>query len=136
MDNTTVWLLLGALVALLMAGTAAVLLVRVLKARKLLLDAGVPLRDKALVWAAVIYTVSPVDLLPDPVYLDDIGFLLLALRSLHSAARAAGAGAARRPAGKRPVEHRPAAKRPLTHPSAEHLNPAATFRRPGATDGA
>ncbi|MFJ3142052.1 YkvA family protein [Streptomyces halstedii] len=92
MDNTTVWLLLGALVALLMAGTAAVLLVRVLKARKLLLDAGVPLRDKALVWAAVIYTVSPVDLLPDPVYLDDIGFLLLALRSLHSAARAAGAG--------------------------------------------
>ncbi|MFJ3278784.1 YkvA family protein [Streptomyces halstedii] len=89
MDNTTVWLLLGALVALLMAGTAAVLLVRVLKARKLLLAAGVPLRDKALVWAAVIYTVSPVDLLPDPVYLDDIGFLLLAL---HSAARAAGAG--------------------------------------------
>jgi hypothetical protein len=30
--------------------------------------------------------VSPLDLLPDPVYLDGIGVLLLALRSLHAAA--------------------------------------------------
>ncbi|MCX4967766.1 YkvA family protein [Streptomyces sp. NBC_00654] len=84
--DTTVWLLLGALVALLTLGVAAVLLVRVIRARNLLRDAGIPLRDKALVWAAVIYTVSPVDLLPDPVYLDDIGFLMLALRALHAAA--------------------------------------------------
>lgn len=34
----------------------------------------------------MLYTVSPVDLIPDPVYLDDIGILLLALRSLHAAA--------------------------------------------------
>lgn len=40
---------------------------------------------------AVAYTVSPVDLIPDPVYLDDIGLLLLALRSLHAAAGAVGA---------------------------------------------
>ncbi|MFD9425729.1 MULTISPECIES: YkvA family protein [unclassified Streptomyces] len=106
--DTTAWLLIGAAAALLTLGVAAILLVRVIKARKLLLDAGIPLRDKALVWAAVIYTVSPVDLLPDPVYLDDIGFLMLALRSLHAAA----AGGAR---GVRPR--------------------AATFRRPGATDG-
>ncbi|MFE4693156.1 YkvA family protein [Streptomyces sp. NPDC056749] len=90
--DTSVWLVVGAVAVLLMAGTAAVLLVRVIRARKLLVDAGVPLHNKALVWAAVIYTVSPVDLLPDPVYLDDIGVLLLALRSLHSAAHAAGAG--------------------------------------------
>ncbi|MER5680860.1 MULTISPECIES: YkvA family protein [Streptomyces] len=90
--DVSVWLVVGAVAVLLMAGTAAVLLVRVIRARKLLVDAGVPLHNKALVWAAVIYTVSPVDLLPDPVYLDDIGFLLLALRSLHSAAHAAGAG--------------------------------------------
>ncbi|KPC80965.1 MULTISPECIES: YkvA family protein [Streptomyces] len=88
--DTSVWLIIGALALLLMAGAAAVLLVRVIRARKLLVDAGIPLRNKALVWAAVIYTVSPVDLLPDPVYLDDIGFLLLALRSLHTAAHAAG----------------------------------------------
>lgn len=36
----------------------------------------------------MIYTVSPVDLIPDPVYLDDIGLLMLALRSLHAAAAA------------------------------------------------
>ncbi|MFD6280725.1 YkvA family protein [Streptomyces sp. NPDC060209] len=93
--DTSVWLLVGALAVLLMAGAAAVLLVRVIRARRLLVDAGVPLHNKALVWAAVIYTVSPVDLLPDPVYLDDIGFLLLALRSLHAAAHAAGAGRGR-----------------------------------------
>ncbi|MFG2595825.1 YkvA family protein [Streptomyces sp. NPDC048462] len=90
--DTTAWLIIGAALALLTMGVAGVLLVRVFRARKLLVDAGIPLRNKALVWAAVIYTVSPVDLLPDPVYLDDIGFLMLALRSLHAAARAAGAG--------------------------------------------
>ncbi|SEB74673.1 Protein of unknown function [Streptomyces sp. 2131.1] len=90
--DTKAWIVVGAAVALLMLAVAGVLLVRVLKARKLLAEAGVPLHNKALVWAAVLYTVSPVDLLPDPVYLDDIGFLLLALRSLHSAARAAGVG--------------------------------------------
>ncbi|MGW0363074.1 DUF1232 domain-containing protein [Streptomyces sp. NPDC002990] len=84
------WLTVAVIVALGLAITAAVLLVRVLRARRLLLDAGVPLRDKALFWVAVAYTVSPVDLIPDPVYLDDIGVLLLALRSLHAAAAAAG----------------------------------------------
>ncbi|MFJ9624367.1 YkvA family protein [Streptomyces sp. NPDC101181] len=88
--DTTAWLVVAAVAALITLALAVVLLVRVFKARKLLMDAGVPLRSKALVWAAVIYTVSPVDLLPDPVYLDDIGLLLVALRSLHSAAAAAG----------------------------------------------
>ncbi|MEU9376289.1 YkvA family protein [Streptomyces sp. NPDC048255] len=87
MDGT-VWLTVAALVAAALAVAAAVLLVRVLRARRLLLDSGIPLRDKALFWAAVIYTVSPVDLVPDPVYLDDIGVLLLTLRSLHAAAAA------------------------------------------------
>ncbi|MEV6684810.1 YkvA family protein [Streptomyces sp. NPDC051130] len=81
-----VWLTLAAVVAAALALYAAVLLVRVFKARRLLLDAGIPLRDKALFWFAVLYTISPVDLIPDPVYLDDIGVLLLALRSLHAAA--------------------------------------------------
>ncbi|MEV6579695.1 YkvA family protein [Streptomyces sp. NPDC051582] len=84
----TVWLTIAAVVALGLAIVAGVLLVRVFAARRLLLDAGIPLRDKALFWVAVIYTVSPVDLIPDPVYLDDIGVLLLALRSLHAAAAA------------------------------------------------
>lgn len=81
-----VWLIVAAVAAAVLAVVAAVLLVRVFAARRLLVDAGVPLRDKALFWVAVIYTISPLDLLPDPVYLDDIGVLLLALRSLHAAA--------------------------------------------------
>ncbi|MBT2448311.1 DUF1232 domain-containing protein [Streptomyces sp. ISL-43] len=89
MDATTIWLIVAAVVAAGLALTAAVLLVRVFAARRLLRDAGIPLRDKALFWAAVVYTVSPVDLIPDPVYLDDIGFLLVALRSLHAAAATA-----------------------------------------------
>lgn len=88
MDGT-VWLIVGAVVMSGLAMVAAVMFVRVLRARKLLVDAGIPLHDKALFWAALVYTVSPVDLIPDPVYLDDIGILMLALRSLHAAAAAA-----------------------------------------------
>lgn len=84
-----IWIGLALAVAVGLAVVAAVLLVRVLRARRLLVDAGIPLRDKALFWVAVVYTISPVDLIPDPVYLDDIGVLLLALRSLHAAAAAA-----------------------------------------------
>lgn len=101
--DLTAWLVIGAVAALLTMGVAAVLLVRVVRARKLLDQAGIPLRSKALFWAALIYTISPVDLIPDPVYLDDIGFLLVALRSLHSAASAAGIGA-RVGAGRRSSE--------------------------------
>ncbi|WP_372346273.1 YkvA family protein [Streptomyces sp. KL116D] len=89
MDNRT-WLTLAALAALAMLVVTGVLLVRVVKARRLLLDAGIPLRSKALFWVAVLYTISPVDLLPDPVYLDDIGLLLVALKALHAAARREG----------------------------------------------
>ncbi|MEV5607600.1 YkvA family protein [Streptomyces sp. NPDC052225] len=89
MDNST-WVWLAGVAALVMLVAAVILLVRVFRARKLLMDAGIPVRDKALFWAAVVYTISPVDLLPDPIYLDDIGVLLLALKALHSAARKAG----------------------------------------------
>ncbi|MER5961437.1 YkvA family protein [Streptomyces sp. NPDC002057] len=84
--DSSLWFVVAAVVALAMAACAAVLLVRVFRARRLLLDAGIPLRSKALFWAAVVYTVSPIDLIPDPVYLDDIGVLLVALRALHTAA--------------------------------------------------
>lgn len=85
MDGTD-WLTLTVIALVCVAVATGVLLVRVFKARRLLLAAGIPLRSKALFWCAVIYTLSPVDLVPDPVYLDDIGFLLMALHSLHSAA--------------------------------------------------
>ncbi|MGW2017635.1 YkvA family protein [Streptomyces sp. NPDC001927] len=89
--DSSLWLIVVVVLLVALAVCAAVLLVRVFKARRLLLDAGVPLQSKALFWAAVLYTVSPIDLIPDPVYLDDIGILLVALKALHSAAAHSGA---------------------------------------------
>lgn len=72
------------------AVVTAVLLVKVVKTRTLLSSAGVPLNNKLAFWGAVLYAISPIDLMPDPILLDDIGVLLLALRSLHKAAESAG----------------------------------------------
>ncbi|MFD7233857.1 YkvA family protein [Streptomyces syringium] len=90
------WTLVSLLAVLVtaMAVAAVVVAVRLFRARRLLRDAGVPEDKKVIFWGALLYLVSPVDLVPDPVYLDDIGILLLALRSLHKAATDAGAGRA------------------------------------------
>ncbi|MFK3979194.1 YkvA family protein [Micromonospora sp. NPDC050397] len=58
---------------------AVVLVIRLFRMRSLIRAAGMPVSGKAAFWAAVIYSVSPVDLLPDPIYLDDIGILLGAI---------------------------------------------------------
>ncbi|WP_406510199.1 YkvA family protein [Streptomyces sp. NBC_00212] len=83
-------LVLAALALLATAVLTVVLTVRLIRARKVLQDAGIPLTHKAAFWGALLYVISPVDLLPDPIYLDDIGVLLLALRTLHMAATAPG----------------------------------------------
>ncbi|QCX73855.1 hypothetical protein C9F11_00760 [Streptomyces sp. YIM 121038] len=80
-------LVLVAVVLVAAAAVALVLLLRLLRTRRRLREAGVPMEHKAVFWGAVLYAISPVDLLPDPVYLDDIGVLLLALRSLNAVAR-------------------------------------------------
>jgi uncharacterized membrane protein YkvA (DUF1232 family) len=89
-DGTTILLVLLGLVVLAMVVVAVILLVKMVKARKLLNDAGIPVENKLLFWGAVVYLVSPVDLLPDPVLLDDIGVMLITLRSLYAAAEKAG----------------------------------------------
>ncbi|MFH8410078.1 YkvA family protein [Streptomyces sp. NPDC018019] len=81
-----------------MVGAAIVLLVKLVRARAALRDAGVPLNNKIAYWGALLYVISPVDLLPDPVLLDDIGVLLVALRSLQAAAEASGVGRGKRTA--------------------------------------
>jgi uncharacterized membrane protein YkvA (DUF1232 family) len=90
--NTKVWLLVAfaAVVAAVMVVIAVRLCVRLVRTRRLLTDAGVPVQGKLAFWAAIVYLVCPVDLLPDPILIDDIAFLLLALRSLDKAAARAG----------------------------------------------
>jgi uncharacterized membrane protein YkvA (DUF1232 family) len=86
-----IWLVvLLAVVAVLviaMLAIATVLLVKLVKSYRLLRhSAEIPRANKVAFWGALVYAVCPVDLLPDPVYLDDIVILITALRSLRKAA--------------------------------------------------
>ncbi|MFE6287036.1 DUF1232 domain-containing protein [Streptomyces sp. NPDC057877] len=85
MDSTTAVLAVVALVlAALVLAAAVALLVRLVRARRGLRRAGLPTGPRWVFWGAVLYFVLPADVLPDPVYLDDVGVLLLALRSMRA----------------------------------------------------
>ncbi|WP_055523091.1 YkvA family protein [Streptomyces graminilatus] len=88
-STTTVILIIGVLAAAALA-VAGTLLVRLVRTRRDLRRAGLPTGSRWVFWGAVAYLVLPTDLLPDPVYLDDIGVLLLALRSMRNQAREFG----------------------------------------------
>ncbi|MEU3858755.1 YkvA family protein [Streptomyces sp. NPDC028722] len=85
MDTSDTLLVIAAVVAAALLALAVALLVRLVRTRRSLRQAGLPTGPRWVFWGAVAYLVLPTDLLPDPVYLDDIGVLLLALRSLHAA---------------------------------------------------
>ncbi|WP_411147861.1 YkvA family protein [Streptomyces sp. A30] len=82
MDSTTTVIVVAAVLAALLLAVAVTLLVRLVRARRSLRRAGLPTGPRWVFWGALLYFVLPTDLLPDPVYLDDIGVLLLALRTL------------------------------------------------------
>jgi uncharacterized membrane protein YkvA (DUF1232 family) len=88
-DSTTALIVGAAAVAAAALAGAVVLLVRLVRTRRGLRRAGLPTGPRWVFWGAVLYFVLPTDLLPDPVYLDDVGVLLLALRTLHRALGAA-----------------------------------------------
>jgi hypothetical protein len=73
----TLILVLGGILALATLVGAIVLAVKVVRTRRMLGDLGAG--GKVAFWGSLIYTVLPVDLLPDPVYLDDMGVLATAL---------------------------------------------------------
>ncbi|MGC5038997.1 MULTISPECIES: YkvA family protein [unclassified Streptomyces] len=82
MDTTTTVITVAAVLAALVLAFAVGVLVRLVRTRRDLRRAGLPTGPRWVFWGAVLYLVLPVDLLPDPVYLDDIGVLLLALRTV------------------------------------------------------
>ncbi|MFJ2018857.1 MULTISPECIES: DUF1232 domain-containing protein [Streptomyces] len=86
MDSTT-WTVIAvaAVCATAVLGVALALLLRLVRTRRALRRAGLPTGPRWIFWGAVLYLLLPTDLLPDPVYLDDIGVLLLALRTMRSA---------------------------------------------------
>ncbi|WP_405427909.1 hypothetical protein [Micromonospora sp. NBC_00617] len=70
---------------------AVVLAVRLVRTRRLLTGLGAG--GKVAFYGALIYTIFPVDILPDPIYLDDMGVLagaLIYLTRLAHKRRAAG----------------------------------------------
>ncbi|CAL9341091.1 hypothetical protein SUDANB6_00270 [Streptomyces sp. enrichment culture] len=82
MDATTMVITAAAVLAAIVLALAVGLLVRLARTRRDLARAGLPTGPRWVFWGAVLYLVLPADLVPDPVYLDDVGVLLLALRSV------------------------------------------------------
>src|SRR5687767_2788828 len=77
-DGTwTLVFVVGGLIAVATLVGAIVLAVKLFQARKRLGDLGKG--GKVAFWGALAYTILPVDLLPDPIYLDDMGVLGFAL---------------------------------------------------------
>jgi uncharacterized membrane protein YkvA (DUF1232 family) len=89
-DATTTLITVAVVLAAALLAVAAAVLVRLVRARQGLRRAGLPTGPRWVFWGAVAYFVLPTDVLPDPIYLDDIGVLLLALRSLRRAPDRAG----------------------------------------------
>jgi uncharacterized membrane protein YkvA (DUF1232 family) len=69
----TILIVVGSVVALATLAGAIVLLVKLFRTRKLLADVGAG--GKFAFWVALVYTIFPIDVLPDPIYLDDMGVL-------------------------------------------------------------
>lgn len=84
--DTNTWMMAGVVAAVLAVALAAavVLTVRLVRTRRKLRRAGLPTGPRWVFWGAVAYVVLPTDLMPDPAYFDDIGVLLLALRSMRA----------------------------------------------------
>jgi len=71
-----VWAVIGIVATLAFVG-AIRLLVKVVRMRRHLGE--LPPSGKVAFWGSLLYTIFPVDLLPDPIYLDDMAVLATAL---------------------------------------------------------
>jgi uncharacterized membrane protein YkvA (DUF1232 family) len=83
---------LGVLVVLLVAvlAVAVVFFVRLVRLAAVVRDPRMPAQGKVAFWVAAIYAVFPIDVLPDPIYLDDAGVLAFAVAFVTNLARRHG----------------------------------------------
>jgi uncharacterized membrane protein YkvA (DUF1232 family) len=89
-DTWIVLLVVGlGLLALVTLIVAVKFALRLLATKRMLGELGTG--GKVAFYGALLYTIFPIDLLPDPIYLDDIGVLATALailtKTLHSRRR-------------------------------------------------
>jgi uncharacterized membrane protein YkvA (DUF1232 family) len=74
--STRDWIVLGVIVAVVGVVTLVIairLILRLVAVRRALSALGV--KGQVVFWGALVYTIFPIDILPDPIYLDDITVL-------------------------------------------------------------
>ncbi|HZM81827.1 MAG TPA: YkvA family protein [Candidatus Limnocylindrales bacterium] len=95
-DTWIVLLIVGfGLLALVTLIVAVKFALRLLATKRMLGELGTG--GKIAFYGALLYTIFPVDLLPDPIYLDDIGVLAAALAILTKTLRSRRRGTAKIP---------------------------------------
>jgi len=107
-DSTVLLLVLLAVVVVGLLVLALVLFLRFWRLRRQLET--LPGGARWAFWGAVVYTVFPVDVLPDPIVVDDIGVLLASSAFLHRLIRERDA---RRRAVRTPVADPPPRRKPI-----------------------
>jgi uncharacterized membrane protein YkvA (DUF1232 family) len=60
---------------------------KLFRLRKVALSPEAPTTAKAAFWLAWIYALSPLDVLPDPILIDDIGVVLAAIATIERVTR-------------------------------------------------
>jgi hypothetical protein len=91
MGNNLVALLLVLVVVLLVALAVAIYYgVRLWRLWSLVHDPEMPAAARYAFYGALIYAICPVDLLPDPIYLDDVGVLVTAITFITKTAKRLG----------------------------------------------
>lgn len=98
-DWSTPLVIVGFLVILAMLAVTVVFLIRFLRTFKLVRSQLMPLGGKVAFWGTLIYLISPIDILPDPLLIDDIAVLFGALTYINRLARQRGIDPAGGPAG-------------------------------------
>jgi uncharacterized membrane protein YkvA (DUF1232 family) len=75
------WIGLAALVAVVIVTAVVViaLVIRMIKKYQLVIQPGMPVSAKITFFASIAYAIFPLDLLPDPVLIDDIAVMVGAL---------------------------------------------------------
>ena len=76
--------LVGVLIA------AIVFLVKLIRLWSIVNSPDMPVAGKVAFWGSAIYAVFPIDVLPDPIYLDDLGVLMGAIAYITGLARKNG----------------------------------------------
>ena len=79
-DQWPLWLsILLLFVFIITLVAVAYFFMKLLKTYRLVRSKGMPVGGKVAFWGTVIYLLSPIDLLPDPLLFDDIAAILAAL---------------------------------------------------------